>query len=614
MNIHHAHLTRCPAGRRLAAALFVLPARLALAELVQPPAAPAGFNAFQESPAEYDARAQWFRDAKFGVFLHWTPSVQCGGEVSWIMRQNMGDMPKVDKAYYLGLPKTFNPPKFNAREWIQTFEEAGFRYAVVVPKHHDGFAMWHTEVDPGLPDWTIKHTPWGRDYVREMAEACQGSKVQFCLYYSVLDWVNPRYRAEAGADLTAYKNEVFKPHMRELLTRYGKVGCIWFDGHWEPSWTHENAREMYAFIRALQPGTLLGNRIDAKSNGSRVCAWTGSFWHGPDPVGDYQAREMDTGEFYMEKAWDNCFNLRANPCGSWSWIKDPYNWPVRSRDEVVTKLIDCIGRDGGLLLGVGPREDGTLDRDDVIALREIGLWLREHGDAVYGTRGGPWKPGPWGVSTRKGNRVFLFVQKLPGDGRLTLPALDARVTSVRMLTSGAPVGFATGEGWTLTIPRGRRSFGPAAMVELTLDRPALPLPALSSSSALVSLAEGCPVEVSSTWAGRPELDPKHITDGNQQTIFATAEKDRTATATVHLRGEHTLHRIVFSDAPYRRTTAYTIEVFAGGVWKEVAKGTESSFSGQVEVKLDAVKATKIRVNIQGATDTPVIAEIQAFGR
>lgn len=439
--------------------------------------APPNFDPFNETLAEYDARAQWFRDAKFGVFLHWNPAVNCGGEVSWIMRQDMGDMPRVDPEIYRNLYKIFNPTRFNAKEWVNLFEEVGFRYTVVVPKHHDGFAMWKTAV----PGQNVMQTPFGRDYVKELSAACRRSKVQFCLYYSILDWSNPLYSAAKGADLIAYKERVFKPHMKELLSNYGKVGCLWFDGHWDPSWTHADGKEMYAFIRRLQPGTLLGNRIDEKSNGGPFCSWTGSFWHGPDPVGDYQAREMDVGEFYMEKAWDNCYNLRANPVGSWSWIRDQFNWPVRTRDDVIGKLIDCAGRDGGLLLGVGPREDGTIDRDDASALRSIGLWMNENGDAIYGTRGGPWKPGLWGVSTRKGKRVFVFVKQLGEDGTVTLPALGAKVVSSRML-SGAPIDVRQSrDEWIVEIPRGRRSFGPAAIVELTLDRPAIELPAMSSA-------------------------------------------------------------------------------------------------------------------------------------
>lgn len=580
-------------------------------------APPANFDPFHETQAQYDARAQWFRDAKLGVFLHWTPSVQCGGEVSWIMRQDMGDMPRVPKEVYMNLPQTFDPQRFDPKAWVKLFEEAGIRYAVIVPKHHDGFAMWDTAVKPGPENWTIMQTPFRRDYIKEMSDACRGSLVQFCLYYSVLDWTSPKYRPEAGADLTAYKEEVFKPHMKELLTRYGEVGCIWFDGHWDPSWTHENAKDMYGFMRRLQPGTLMGNRIDAKSNGGPFCQWTGSFWHGPDPVGDYQAREMDVGEFYMEKAWDNCYNLRANPCGSWSWIKDRYNWPVRTRDDVLGKLIDCIGRDGNLLLGVGPREDGTIDPDDAFALREIGHWMKENGEAVYGTRGGPWKPGPWGVSTRKGNKVFLFVRNLPSDGTLALPPLPAALKGARMLTSGAPVQATAGAGeWTVSIPRGRRSFGPAAIVELTLDRPALTIPAVSSVAAAEAvISEGKPVEVSSLWAGRPELDPKHITDGKEGTIWAAAEAERSAAATVDLEGVHTINRVSFSDAPYRRTRGYAIEaLLPDGTWNVLTEGTETNFAGVAEVAVNNLKASKVRVRIKDAADTPVIAEIKVFGK
>ena len=580
------------------------------AALPQPPQAPPGFDAFHETPEAYDARAKWLRDAKLGVFLHWNPAVNCGGEISWIMKQDMGDMPRVAPEVYNELYKKFDPEHFDPKAWVRLFEEAGIRYAVVVPKHHDGFAMWDTEV----PGRNVMETPFHRDYIKEVAEACNGSQVRFCLYYSILDWVSPKYSPKAGADLTAYKNEVFKPHMKELLTRYGNVGCIWFDGHWDASWTHENAREMYSYIRHLQPDTLLGNRIDQKSNGSDVCAWTGSFFHGPDPVGDYQAREMDVGKFYMGKAWDNCYNLRANPCGSWSWIKDPYNWPTRTRDDVIGKLIECIGRDGSLLLGLGPREDGTIDREDAFALRNIGLWMKENGEAVYGTRGGPWMPGPWGVSTRKGNKAFLFVQRLE-DGNLTLPALPARIQSARML-QGAPVDCTVVDGnMKIHIPRGRRNLSPAAIVELTLDQDALQLTPIPTDAS-ASLSLGKPVEVSSSWPGRDqkELKPAHITDGDESTIWAAAEAERSAAVTVDLGGERIVRKIVFSDAPYRRTRAFDVEAMTGGTWKKLGEGTETNFSGSAEITVPDLKATKIRLNIRKASDTPTVAEIRVFGK
>ncbi len=580
------------------------------ADLPQPPPAPPGFDAFHESPAAYDARAQWLRDAKLGVFLHWNPAVNCGGEISWIMKQDMGDMPKVAPSLYNELYKKFDPKHFDPKAWVKLFEEAGIRYAVVVPKHHDGFAMWATKV----PGRQVMDTPFHRDYIKEVAEACNGSSVQFCLYYSILDWVSPKYSAAQGADLTAYKNEVFKPHMQELLTQYGKVGCIWFDGHWDASWTHETAKDMYSYIRHLQPNTLLGNRIDQKSNGSKACAWTGSFYHGADPVGDYQAREMDVGNFYMDKAWDDCYNLRANPCGSWSWIKDQYNWPVRTRDDVLGKLIECIGRDGGLLLGLGPREDGTIDKEDAFALRNIGLWMNENAEAVYGTRGGPWMPGPWGVSTRKGNKVFVFAQQL-NDGKLTLPALPAKVLSARML-QGAPVDCTEANGsLTINIPRGRRNLIPAAIVELTLDQDALKLTPISATT-ITSLSLGKPVEVSSVWAGREttNLKPSFITDGDDTTHWAATEAARSATVTVDLGKQCSIQKVVFCDAPFRRTRAFDIEALVGDKWQKLGAGTETNFSGSAEVKVADVKARKIRLNIRQASDTPVVAELQVFGK
>jgi alpha-L-fucosidase len=188
----------------------LVPAALALCLIAaagaraQAPAAPRPeFDPHHETQAQYDARAQWFRDVKFGVFLHWTPAVQCGGEVSWIMRQDMGDMPRVPPEVYRNLPRTFDPRRFDPKAWVRLFEQAGIRYAVIVPKHHDGFAMWDTAVQLGPENLTILQTPFHRDYVKEMSLACRGSRVKFCLYYSVLDWTSPLYRAEAGADLTA---------------------------------------------------------------------------------------------------------------------------------------------------------------------------------------------------------------------------------------------------------------------------------------------------------------------------------------------------------------------------------------------------------------------------
>jgi len=208
-----------------------------------------------ETPREYAARAQWLRDAKIGVFVHWNPSSIIAQEISWSRK----DMARTSTTSFTNSSRG----KVQRRRLGELFYDSGIRYAVIVSKHHDGFSMFDTKV-PVCSEYSVMKAPFGRDYVKEISDACHRDGVKFCLYYSVLDWWNPNYSAEAGADLRAYKEEIFKPHMQELLTKYGDVGYIWFDGSWESSWTHADGREMYGFIRRLQPATLIGNRIEPR--------------------------------------------------------------------------------------------------------------------------------------------------------------------------------------------------------------------------------------------------------------------------------------------------------------------------------------------------------------
>jgi alpha-L-fucosidase len=560
------------------------------------------FDPFAQTPQEYAARAQWFRDAKFGVFIHWNPSSLVGQEISWCRD-------KVGREKYDALYKEFKGERFNADEWVRLFHEAGIRYAVLVPKHHDGFCMFDTKTS----DYSVMRSPFGRDYIKEMSDACARSDVRFCLYYSILDWWNPAYSGAAGADLTRYKNEVFKPHMQELLTKYGPVGCIWFDGHWEASWTHADGREMYGFIRRLQPATLLGNRIDQKASADGPnCKWTGSFFNGaPDPVGDYQAREVDLGTYYTDKAWDCCFSL----CGvnsRWSWFP-PMN--PRPLPEVLGWLIQCIGRDGNLLLGVGPRPDGTISPDNAAALLDIGDWLKLNGEAVYGTRGGPYLPGDWGVSTRKDNKVFLFVTRWAGES-LVLPALPAKVKAARLITRGTVAADQEGADLTIRVPESFQR-PVATIVELTMDRETLPLAVVEvpdrDPQGRRLLSKDKPATVSGVWPGREDADLKvvHINDGNFDTLWAGPEASRDGWVQIDLGEEREVEAVVVDDHSYNRTRKFEVQAQVGGEWTALATGT--TIGSRKHLDFAPVKSRLFRLAIQEATDTPVVNEFQIFG-
>ncbi len=543
------------------------------------------------------------RDAKFGVFLHWNPSSLIGGEISWC-RASYGP------AAYDLLYKQFKGENFNADEWITLFHNAGIRYAVVVPKHHDGFSMFNTATST----YNAMNSPFGRDYVKEMSDACSKSDVRFCLYYSILDWWNPLYSSAAGANLTQYKENVFKPHMRELLTNYGPVGCLWFDGHWDAAWTHADGREMYSYVRNLQPNTLVGNRIDQKATADGpYCTWTGSFFNGAaDPVGDYQAREVDLGKYYTGKAWDCCFSL----CGvssKWSWVPPMVPRPL---SEVIGWLVQCIGRDGSMLLGVGPRADGTIDPDSSARLLEVGDWMTSNGEAVYSTRGGPYLPGDSCVSTRKGNKVFVFVTQWHGE-TLSLPALPANVTSSRLLSGGNGTFAATGSTWTMTVPTANRS-PLVTIVELTLDRDAMSL-ATVALPALKVVSTGKPVTASGEWLGREtELSKSHVTDGDFGTIWAGPQNSRSGWLEIDLGANHLVESVLLDEGGYVRCGAFEVQAFVGGVWQSVVSGT--GIGANLNLGFVPVMAQRFRLSVTvnqaaGTPDgEPTIAEFQLLER
>ena len=565
-----------------------------------------------ETQEQYDRRAQWFRDAKVGVFIHWNPSVIIEKEISWC-RDGVG------REFYDGLYKRFDPKRFDADEWIRIFHDAGIRYAVFVPKHHDGFAMFRTKTY----DYNVLNTPFGRDFTKEVAEACRKGGVKFCLYYSVLDWWNPDYNRKAGHDLTNYVERTFKPHMRELLTQYGPVGAIWFDGNWEPSWNRAHALDVAKLIRELQPELLIGNRLEPKARvpnpelrnsdepGVRIngdLPFVSSFYDAPDAIGDYQAREMMWGHYFDKKAWDSCYNFAPTPAapnGAWSWLAGAQPRPL---DQIVNWIVKCVVRDGNALLGIGPKPDGTIDEASAARLKELGAWLRANGEAIYGTRGGPWLPGEWGGSTRRGKKAYLLVQSWPGDS-LRLPALPVAVTGAKLL-GGAAVPFSkVGDKLEFRVPAAQRT-PMVTILELSLAADVMRLaPVVVPEPRLVS--QGCPVTVSSFWYGRPELSFAHVTDGKPDTIWATAEPERKATVTVDLGQSRRVSEVRLSDAPYGRTRRFDLEVETASGWRRVGSGT--TLGSDLRVKFDEVAATRVRLNIHEATDTPTLAEFQVYG-
>ena len=373
-----------------------------------------------QDAAGNDTRLQWWSDARFGMFIHWGPVAIKGTEIGW---SRGTDVPVEE---YDALYKQFNPEKFNAAEWVGLAKEAGMKYLVLTSKHHDGFCLW----DSAQTDYDITSTPFKRDVMRELADECKRQGIRFCTYHSIIDWHHPDYLPRGKGDTRPPETAVYeryvtymKEQLREIITGYGPLGIMWFDGEWDPTWTHEHGLDLYDYVRGLQPDIIINNRVDKGRSGMEGVTKEGGF------MGDYDTPEQEIGAFRRDRAWESCMTLGTQ----WAWKP---NDKVKDTKECIQTLVRTCGGDGNLLLNIGPMADGAIEPIYAQRLREMGQWLQTNGESIYGTRGGPILPGDWGASTCKGNVIYLHVFTWTSDS-LKLPPLGKGVVSVKRLDGGA---------------------------------------------------------------------------------------------------------------------------------------------------------------------------------
>jgi len=535
----------------------------------------------KETPAQRDARMRWWREAKFGLFIHWgvyaVPAGKYGGQTGygeWIMHSA-----KIPVAEYRGFARQFNPVKYDPVAWARIAKAAGMRYIVITSKHHDGFALFPSDVT----EWDIADaTPYKKDLLGPLVTAVHREGLKIGFYYSqAQDWNNPggakaQYQEGGGwddaqkGDFDAYLKNIAVPQVRELLTRY-PIDILWWD---TPTWMNpERSAPLAALIR-LRPGLITNNRL---GRGFR---------------GDTATPEQFVPITGYKGDWETCMTMNNH----WGYNAADQNW--KSAADLIHKLADICSKGGNFLLNVGPTAEGEFPAPCVERLRAMGRWLRSYGEAIYGTSSGPFAHLSWGVATRKRDRLYLHVFDWPADGKLRVP-LESKVRSAALLGEpGRRLPLAREpQRWVVSVP----AVAPDAVdsvVVLELEGEPV-VPALPSTGATATAS-----------ASLNGSGPENALDGTSGRCWRAPENVNSAWLEVDL-GEPLVisgFGLAEPDVWPRMRQKFTLEVLDGPDWRKLTEGKTSGHG--LTQDFPAVTARKFRLTMECAQGSPGVAELQ----
>ncbi len=422
-----------------------------------------GGNLNPDLKAPVEAQNRW-QDLRVGLSVHWGPSSLGGKEIGW-SRGTVIPVKEYD-AYY----KKFNPSKFDANEWCRFMKRWGIRYISPTAKHHDGFAIWFSDYSP----YTMREAALPIDIMAELKKACDKHGIVLGAYYSNIDWFHPDWAPyKHGGPGTLFEKQDDSPNLEryfdymekqvcELITKYD-LEFIQFDGEWDSTYTHKIGSRMYRRFHEVKPDILLNSRIDI---GRRMAGANSHIeLDGTKYCGDFQDRERLVNRHnnitkWGDHPWQAWVTIDKR---QWSYNPDPQLMEVK---ELIRDLVEVVGCNGNYMINLGPSPEGDFAPEQIALMDSLGLWLEDHAEAIYGTRGGPYYPFEGGVSTRKGNKAWIFIT----DNDLktvALPSLPQKIRSVCDFETGTEVEVSDRKGKTTFILPEVKPDEPVRVIQLT---------------------------------------------------------------------------------------------------------------------------------------------------
>lgn len=522
-------------------------------------------------PEDHVEKIEWWKDARFGMFVHWGPVSQKGTEIGW-SRGTQVPVSEYDSLYL-----QFNPVNFDAEEWVTLAKDAGMKYIVFTSKHHDGFCNW----DSQYSDYNIMNSAYGQDIMAQLTDACKKHGLALGYYHSTCDWYHPDFPLTSpggrvvreDSNLDRY-TEYLKNQSVEIIRKYGPLLVMWYDV--PQRFDSIRGQGVIDRIREAQPGILVNNRTGAP--------------------GDFDTPEQKVGGFQIDRPWETCMTIARQ----WAWKP---NDEVKSLEQCLHGLIRSAGGNGNLLFNVGPRPDGAIEPLQAERLREMGDWLKDLGYTIYGTRGGPFKPTDWGVSTRKKNKIYLHILNwMEGSPQIFIPDMGMKINECRLANGGEIICKKQKNGYIISFAADKLQ--PVnTIVELTVDGNAMDIPPMNIQSE--SLSFNKPVKAS-TNPNPHWRDASSVNDGDWVGHFwSPSNDDQLPWVEIDLEKTVKLSNAILFESG-KAVKAFEIQYFSNGKWTKAYSGTTINNGESIDIA--GVNAQRIRLVITDYSKQPGIYE------